>query len=156
MTNLSFIADIIRKNWFQKTTKEYKLKWTFHEDIKSLNDNQLTDLLHLLLECLDLRVNDEEFNNLIMSLKKDKSYKLENVINKDIIIDRDFLVKFLICVTFSEYRIDDILLYPKEMRYQKLKQLSETIGLEQDMVLKIDSNWHALIREKVFPKTNIQ
>jgi len=111
-------------------------------------------LLFLLLECLDVRVNDEEFNNIIISLKKDKTYKLKDVINKDIIINKDLLVKFLICITLSEYRIDDILLYPKEMRYQKLKEISEAIGLEQNMVLKIDSNWHGLIRQKVFPIPN--
>ena len=154
MTNLNFIAEIIKKNWFQETTKEYKHEQTFYEDIKDLNVSQLTELLFLLLECLDVRVNDEEFNNIIISLKKDKTYKLKDVINKDIIINKDLLVKFLICITLSEYRIDDILLYPKEMRYQKLKEISEAIGLEQNMVLKIDSNWHGLIRQKVFPIPN--
>lgn len=146
----NFIADIIKKNWCRERTDKYKYKWTFYEDIEGLNDNQLAELICLLLECIEVRVSDEEFKNIITSLKNDEAYTLEDIINKDIIINKDFLFKFLVCVTFSEHKIDDILLYPGEMRYRKLQEISKAIGVEQNMLSKIDSNWHNNVRDKIF------
>jgi hypothetical protein len=150
MANFKFIADIVKKNSFQKTTEDHEPGWTFYDDIENLDDSQLAELLHLLFESIEVRVSGEEFKNTIKSVKSNKVYKLEDVINKDIIIDKDLLVKFLICITFSEYKLDDILLYPGEMHSRKLQEISEAIGVEYNFLLKIDSNWHSHVRKKIF------
>jgi hypothetical protein len=51
---------------------------------------------------------------------------------------------------------DDILFYPSEMQFRALQKISESIGLKQDMVRKIDSNWHSRIKEKIFNKPTIE
>jgi hypothetical protein len=150
MANLKFIADIIKKNSSEETTEEHEPGWTFYDDIENLDDSQLTELLRLLFESIEVRVSGEEFINIIQALKNNKVYKLEYVIKKYIIIDKDLLVKFLICITFSEYKLDDILHYLGEMRHLRLQEISEAVGFERDLLLKIDSNWHSHVREKIF------
>lgn len=67
-------------------------------------------------------------------------------------INGEELCKFMAAVMFSEYRIDDLLLYPPEMRFKEIKEIKEfsfSIGMKEDMLRRIDSNWHAKIRAKV-------
>ena len=47
-------------------------------------------------------------------------------------------------------------LYPGEVWYRKLQEISKAIGVEQNMLLKIDSNWHSHIRKKVFTKSSLE
>jgi hypothetical protein len=148
MANLKFVVDIIKKNSFQKTAEEHEPGRTFYDDIEDLDDGQLAELLRLLFESIEVRMSGEEFNNVIKALKNNNVYKLEDVIKKDIIIGKDLLVKFLICITFSEYRLDDILHYPGEMQYRRLQEIPEAVGVEHDFLLKIDSNWHSHVRKK--------
>lgn len=140
-----FIADIIDKNWFQHINEQCKRKWTFEDDIKSLSDGQLKELLYIFFECIEIKIGNEELDNIITSLKKNEIYKVN-----DFIVDINLVVKFFKCITMSEYSIDSILLHPPEMRLREFKQISDLIEIEENILRKIDSNWHSTIREKIY------
>ena len=145
MTKFDFIANIIEKNWFQEKSEKHKPKWTFSEDIKRFTVKQMENLVRLIFDCLEIRIKDEEIKNIIEIINRQEDYQVD-----DFIINNDFIIKFLICITISEYKIDDILFYPPEMRFRALQEISDKIGLDQNIVRKIDFNWHNHLREKIF------
>ena len=141
-----FLAKIINKNWFQTGDKPAAHEWTFDEDLRSLENEQLKQLVSLLFECIEIKIDDEKVKDITEVVKLGKSYILG-----DMTIDRELILKFLLCITFSQYRIDNLLLHPQEMRALELREICQSIGLPQDMVITIHSNWHSrVIQKKVF------
>jgi len=146
---LGFLADIIKRNWFQAGDNTTESSWTFTEDITELNIGELRKLLFVFFDCVEIKIENQKVYDIAASLKSGESYELD-----DLIINNNFMCKFLICITYSEYRINNLLLHPREMRFHEFKKLCRSIGLSYDMVKKIDRNWHAHMREKVFGEGN--
>ena len=92
----------------------------------------------------------DEIDTIIYSLKQNLSYVKERLQ-----INNDLIVRFLICITLAEYRLDDLLLLPTEMRFREFQRISRSLQLEQEMLKKIYFNWNDKVREKIFSHTNI-
>ena len=144
--NYNFLAKIIDMNWFRQEPKGEKLDWTFRYDIENLPPKQMEQLLIFLFETLEMDVEDYEVRNAAELISTG-----ESCVFKGKRIDLELLFRFLVCVTFSQYRIDSFLYHPPEMKFRELNEICVLIGLPKETVKKIHINWHSGIREKVFP-----
>ena len=93
----SFLSEIINKNWFQPINDISGREWSFKDDLKNLNEDELKSLLELILECLDLKTDKIHLNYLMDSLKKGISYKIEDIF---VILDIQTLNVRLSSITF--------------------------------------------------------
>ena len=118
MTEFDFLARLIKKNWFVSGDKPTDHKWTFQEDLEVLKPEELKQLVILLFQCLEIKIDDAKIKNIIEALKSRESYILG-----DITIDKSFMFNFLVCITFSEYRIYDLLGHPQDMRKEEFKEI---------------------------------
>ncbi len=138
-----FLVAIIRRNWFLTENRRQEGRYTFQNDLMELPEAQLKELISLYLMCNEISFTDDLLEDLASTVQADET-KVAGVK-----INREELCKFIAAVMFSEYRIDDLLLYPPEMRFKEIKEFSFSIGMKEDMLRRIDSNWHAKIRAKV-------
>ncbi|MBW1612592.1 MAG: hypothetical protein JRJ57_01185 [Deltaproteobacteria bacterium] len=139
-----FLAKIINENWFQHVDQTAGAGWTFYEDLRNLKNEELKQLVFLLLECTGIKIENEKVKDVIEALKLGEPY-----IVGDMTIDKDMIFRFLVCITLSEYRIDNLLLHPSEMRSWELEEICQSIGLPKKMVTTIYFNWHSGLRKKV-------
>ena len=103
-------------------------------------------LLILIFETLEMDVEDSEVKNAAELISTGDSHVV-----KEKRIDLESLFSFLVCATFSGYRIDSFLYHSPEMRFRELNEICLLIGLPKETVKKTHINWHSDIREKVFP-----
>ncbi len=144
MKQYKFIAEIMSKYWFQKVTEKDGKVWIFDSEIESMTTEQLKDVIHLYLQCIDKGLSDEHIGKAAKFIDKVRYF-----IYDGITINRDILSRFLFAITLAEYRVNGILYHPPEMRLREFDEIANAIGFDSDTVRKIDDNWHSKIRKKV-------
>ena len=55
----------------------------------------------------------------------------------------------MFAITMAEYRIDDILLHPPDMRLNEFDEIANAIGFDPDTIRKMHNNRHSKIRNRV-------
>jgi hypothetical protein len=126
LSKYDFLKRIIYKNGtdnFENRSNHIK---GFDDIIKQLPQDELNSLKELYSECCGLKLHQKNQ------------------------IDIETLRKFLKALIVSEFRIDDILLHPPEIRHKEIESIANSIGLEYEMVIEIHKNWHGGIRTKIF------
>jgi hypothetical protein len=96
MAKLDFIAEIIKKNWFQEVDDMHEREWTFSDDINGLSESQVKSLISILFECLEIQVQEAILDDMARNLSLGQSYKLD-----DLTVERDLLIRTLLCITIS-------------------------------------------------------
>lgn len=145
------LRKIIDKNWFQQVDEKHTAKWSFSDDLMGLDEEDFQVVINLCLECLDIPIDDDKVTErLAIALREKRSIDLEGIE-----ISLELMTKVLICMTLSQYRLDALLLHPREMRYRELEEICSSVGLDQATVMKIDRNWQEKIRDRVYPQHKI-
>ena len=140
----SFIRLMIERIWFGQSGG-YKIS---ESDIGSLKESEVKALLNVIFECIAgeaIKLCDADLSKLCDDyIEAGQCYAFRENINIE------FLIKFLICLTFSEFRLSGVVLYPPNLRFDAVDQVAKASGLSRDMVLRIDNNWHTMVRETVW------
>lgn len=126
MSNYDFLKRIIYKNGTNDFENGSNRIREFDDIIKQLSQDELNSLEELYFECCGLKLHQKNQ------------------------IEIETIRKFLKTLIVSEFRIDDILLHPPEIRHKEIESIANSIGLEYEMVIEIHKNWHGGIRTKIF------
>lgn len=131
--NIKKLSEIIVKNWFQDLSEGKVRVWTFEEDLMSSNDEVLSEIANLYKDYKGIT------NDLFSPKELFGSSRA----------DREYIIKFLHCITLSEYRFDS-LLHSRETRDKEIENYANDIGLPLDEVVNIYQWWHSGARSKIF------
>jgi hypothetical protein len=134
--------DFLKKIIKQKIAIQDDPEWTFHEDIEQLSQNEKACLIELYCDCLPTNKP-----NIIKYLELSKEQpKSDGSLE---LFDNKQLENFLRVIFLSEFRIDDLLLHPPEMRFKEIELISNKLGCEPELVNAIYLKWHGELRKKV-------
>ena len=148
---LSFLKNIIQRNWFQEIDERHPHRWTFRDDLSELNDEQFWLVVQLCLEVAGLLEGATATSDAICpELRQGRLVKLAD---KEISVD--LLERILMCITIAEYRLDALLLHPPKIRLREVKEICESVGMDRDTFIRIDQNWRERLRQKVFPESAV-
>ena len=151
MDEYKFLAEIINRNWFKQGKVNALYRWSFPEDIAEMSGLELEKIILLVFECLKIKAKPAAVKETVELINADNYSVFQSYdLSEDIKIDKEFLSKFLNCITLSEYGISSILLYPADIRFQKIKEISDSIGISEQLFTSIDANWHETVRKKIF------
>ena len=148
---LSFLKDLIERNWFQEIDEGHPHHWTFRDDLSKLKDEQFGLVVQLCLQAIDADVDSASVRDAIcLALRQGQLVRLAD---KDVSLD--LLEKVLVSMTIAEYRLDALALHPPAMRFREIDEISAAVGLDTVTLILIDRNWHERLRQRVFPQSLI-
>lgn len=127
------LSEIIVKNWFQDLSEGKVRVWTFEDDLISSNDEVFAELAKLYKDYKGITSDSFSLKELFFGSSA----------------DREYIIKFLYCITLSEYRFDS-LLHLRETRDKEIENYANDIGLNVDDVIGIYQWWHSGARGSVF------
>jgi hypothetical protein len=65
------------------------------------------------------------------------------------------LSEFLHTLMLSEYRIDDLLFHPRNLRFSRLERFAESVGLSLNDLKQIYLHWHNELRGRVLSTIDV-
>lgn len=144
MSKYDFLKRILAKDWQQGVGgNDAHDKYPFAENIKHFSIDEWVCLLELYCECNNIKAHkrlDILAKNIIEERKPDSTLN----------INQEVIIKFIKILSLSEFRIDDILLHPPQLRFKEFSHIAESIGVDPEMLRTVYLNWHDGIREKIY------
>lgn len=125
------IQKLIDKIWKDPSMNDDKII----SAIQKLPSNQLA-LLHGLYQ----HIKNNTVDSWLCRVDTHHDYTINNF-TKASLDERNFFRDIIICFYLSEYRLDDLLSWPGEMRDRQLKDMIRSYGLNKDILLTIYQNW---------------
>jgi len=143
------LEKVIDSNWFTVSSREtprFPPAWNFEHNLKCLS----IQTFPLLLRIHFIRIGVDNFVTHIKSkdiatLKSGKGIVLEGkkIAFKD-------LVTTLKMIAVSEYYIDSLLYYPREIRNIKIAEIATILGTNSQDLIKFCFKWHDQVRNKIY------
>ena len=138
-----FIRHVLERNWFKRDGNQ--AKWSFSDDLNGMTENEIIILLNVIFECITCNSNKRNFGSHCNDFLSNGFCMLCNER-----IDSKYIERCMMLLTLSEFRLHDATLYPPGLRMSAISQTAKETGLNEDLVLRVDQNWHTRVRGTVW------